>query len=163
VIDIGVLCVDVQPSARWFSCGHSRMYYRFHLSFTAYDSIELFLKTWIFMQIFEIAKTMGWVPAVADRNKTYLHLNQRIPDELKFDLNCLLYTHGKLCSNCSSKRGNKQQKKFNDSSCPLLNYNKEPVWSLNYENLFSFNLLIPSSTRELWSSNYYIELYWLVL
>lgn len=77
--------------------------------------------------IFEIAKTMGWVPAVADRNKTYLHLNQRIPDELKFDLNCLLYTHGKLCSNCSSKRGNKQQKKFNDSSCPLLNYNKEPV------------------------------------
>ncbi|CAK8563073.1 unnamed protein product [Lathyrus sativus] len=77
--------------------------------------------------IFEIAKTMGWVPAVADRNKTYLHLNQRIPDELKFDLNCLLYTHGKLCSKCSSKKGNKQQEKFNDNSCPLLNYYKEPV------------------------------------
>ncbi|XP_004508835.1 putative DNA glycosylase At3g47830 [Cicer arietinum] len=77
--------------------------------------------------IFEIAKTIGWVPAVADRNKTYLHLNQRIPNELKFDLNCLLYTHGKFCSKCSSKRGNKQQKKFNDNSCPLLNYYKEPV------------------------------------
>ncbi|XP_045792258.1 putative DNA glycosylase At3g47830 [Trifolium pratense] len=83
--------------------------------------------------IFEIAKTIGWVPAAADRNKTYLHLNQRIPDELKFDLNCLLYTHGKLCSKCSSKKGNKQQKKkeqqkkSNDDSCPLLNYYKELV------------------------------------
>ncbi|XP_050225684.1 putative DNA glycosylase At3g47830 isoform X2 [Mercurialis annua] len=43
--------------------------------------------------VFEIAKTLGWVPQAADRNKTYLHLNQRIPNELKFDLNCLLYTH----------------------------------------------------------------------
>ncbi|KAL2321880.1 hypothetical protein Fmac_026259 [Flemingia macrophylla] len=54
--------------------------------------------------IFEIAKTIGWVPAVADRNKSYLHLNQRIPNELKFDLNCLLYTHGKLCRKCSGKK-----------------------------------------------------------
>lgn len=81
----------------------------------------------IFMQIFEIAKTIGWVPAVADRNKTYLHLNQRIPNELKFDLNCLLYTHGKHCRKCSSKRGNQQQKKIDDNSCPLLNYYKESV------------------------------------
>ncbi|XVF50265.1 hypothetical protein PTKIN_Ptkin04bG0082400 [Pterospermum kingtungense] len=43
--------------------------------------------------VFEIARAIGWVPAIADRNKTYLHLNQRIPNELKFDLNCLLYTH----------------------------------------------------------------------
>lgn len=78
--------------------------------------------------IFEIAKTMGWVPAVADRNKSYLHLNQRIPNELKFDLNCLLYTHGKLCSKCSSKKGNnKQGKKCNDNPCPLLNFDKESV------------------------------------
>jgi hypothetical protein len=139
---IGLLRVAVQPSARWFSRGHSCMYW-FHLSFTAFDSIELFLITCIFMQIFEIAKTIGWVPASADRNKTYLHLNQRIPDELKFDLNCLLYTHGKLCSKCSGKRGNKQQKekkqnkKFNDDSCPLLNYYKETVWILNSANLFS--------------------------
>ncbi|XP_027333046.1 putative DNA glycosylase At3g47830 [Abrus precatorius] len=78
--------------------------------------------------IFEIAKTIGWVPAVADRNKTYLHLNQRIPNELKFDLNCLLFTHGKLCNKCSSKRGaNQQRKKCNDNSCPLLNYYEESV------------------------------------
>ncbi|KAK7265723.1 hypothetical protein RJT34_33346 [Clitoria ternatea] len=75
--------------------------------------------------IFEIAKTIGWVPAVADRNKSYLHLNQRIPNELKFDLNCLLYTHGKLCHKCSSKRGKQQQKKCNDNICPLLNHYKE--------------------------------------
>ncbi|CAL0306833.1 unnamed protein product [Lupinus luteus] len=76
--------------------------------------------------IFEIAKTIGWVPAVADRNKTYLHLNQRIPNELKFELNCLLYTHGKLCRKCTSKRGNQQPKKCDDNnSCPLLDYYKE--------------------------------------
>ncbi|KAK7291655.1 hypothetical protein RIF29_06969 [Crotalaria pallida] len=75
--------------------------------------------------IFEIAKTIGWVPAVADRSKTYLHLNQRIPNELKFDLNCLLYTHGKLCRKCTSKRGNQQKKGDDSNSCPLLDYYKE--------------------------------------
>uniref|UniRef100_A0A2P2J4H5 HhH-GPD domain-containing protein n=1 Tax=Rhizophora mucronata TaxID=61149 RepID=A0A2P2J4H5_RHIMU len=70
--------------------------------------------------VFEIAKTIGWVPLVADRNKTYLHLNQRIPNELKFDLNCLLYTHGKLCSRCTEKGGNLNRKKSCEDSCPLL-------------------------------------------
>lgn len=88
---------------------------------------------WIIIQVFEIAKTIGWVPAVADRNKTYLHLNQRIPNDLKFDLNCLLYTHGKLCRKCTSKKGNQQREKCNDSPCPLLNYCKEPVWSLKFD------------------------------
>ncbi|CAA0836100.1 Putative DNA glycosylase [Striga hermonthica] len=46
--------------------------------------------------VFQIAKTMRWVPPMADTKSTYLHLNQRIPGELKFDLNCLLYTHGKV-------------------------------------------------------------------
>ncbi|MED6184301.1 hypothetical protein PIB30_046172 [Stylosanthes scabra] len=77
--------------------------------------------------VFEIAKTIGWVPASADRNKTYLHLNERIPNELKFDLNCLMYTHGKLCRRCTSKKGNKQREKCDDNnSCPILNYCKEP-------------------------------------
>ena len=81
----------------------------------------------MFMQIFEIAKTMGWVPSVADKNKSYIHLNQRIPNELKFDLNSLLYTNGKLCRKCSGKKGNKQGKKCDDNSCPLLNYDKDSV------------------------------------
>ncbi|XP_021900883.1 putative DNA glycosylase At3g47830 isoform X2 [Carica papaya] len=58
--------------------------------------------------VFEIAKAIGWVPATADRNKTYLHLNRRIPNELKFDLNCLLYTHGKCCSKCTKKGTNQK-------------------------------------------------------
>ncbi|KAM7475562.1 hypothetical protein LguiB_022805 [Lonicera macranthoides] len=74
--------------------------------------------------IFHIAKAIGWVPPVSDTQKTYLHLNQRIPNELKFDLNCLLYTHGKVCQNCT-KKGSKQKKKVaNVDSCPLLHYCK---------------------------------------
>ncbi|VVA16964.1 PREDICTED: DNA glycosylase [Prunus dulcis] len=76
------------------------------------------------MQVFEIAKAMSWVPVEADRNKTYLHLNQRIPNELKFDLNCLLFTHGKLCRKCIKKGGNQQGKESHDNSCPLLRYRK---------------------------------------
>ncbi|KAL9375279.1 hypothetical protein Peur_032158 [Populus x canadensis] len=72
--------------------------------------------------VFEIAKAIGWVPPVADRNKTYLHLNHRIPKELKFDLNCLLYTHGKLCRKCTKKSGSQQRKETHDDSCPLLYY-----------------------------------------
>lgn len=73
-------------------------------------------------QVFEISKAIGWVPTAADRNKTYLHLNQRIPKELKFDLNCLLYTHGKLCRNCIKKGDNRQRKESAGNLCPLLNY-----------------------------------------
>ncbi|KAE8124163.1 hypothetical protein FH972_019070 [Carpinus fangiana] len=74
--------------------------------------------------VFEIAKAIGWVPALADRNKTYLHLNKMIPNELKFDLNCLLYTHGKLCHRCTKRVGKQQRKESHESSCPLLNYCK---------------------------------------
>ncbi|CAI9263907.1 unnamed protein product [Lactuca saligna] len=55
--------------------------------------------------IFQIAKAIGWVPLDADTKRTYLHLNTRIPNELKFDLNCLLFTHGKACKSCTRKEG----------------------------------------------------------
>nr|GEX45335.1 putative DNA glycosylase At3g47830 [Tanacetum cinerariifolium] len=70
--------------------------------------------------VFQIAKAIGWVPLDADTPKTYLHLNMRIPDELKFDLNCLLFTHGKACRDCTRK-GDKQIKK-EIGVCPLQNY-----------------------------------------
>ncbi|CAA7025684.1 unnamed protein product [Microthlaspi erraticum] len=70
--------------------------------------------------VFEIAKALGWVPKTADRNKTYVHLNRRIPDELKFDLNCLLYTHGKLCSNCKKSVAKPKAKVASSDDCPLL-------------------------------------------
>ncbi|KAG5229933.1 DNA glycosylase [Salix suchowensis] len=72
--------------------------------------------------VFEIAKAIGWVPPVADCNKTYLHLNHCIPKELKFDLNCLLYTHGELCHKCTKKSDSQQRKETLHDSCPLLNY-----------------------------------------
>ncbi|XP_068642218.1 putative DNA glycosylase At3g47830 isoform X2 [Aristolochia californica] len=53
--------------------------------------------------VFRIAKGIGWVPVGADREKAYHHLNRRIPNELKFDLNCLLVTHGKACKKCSKE------------------------------------------------------------
>ncbi|XP_028090478.1 putative DNA glycosylase At3g47830 isoform X1 [Camellia sinensis] len=72
--------------------------------------------------VFQIAKAIGWVPEAADTKKTYLHLNRRIPNELKFDLNCLLFTHGKLCQKCTKRGGNPQKRESYGNSCPLLNY-----------------------------------------
>ncbi|KAI3761346.1 hypothetical protein L1987_51759 [Smallanthus sonchifolius] len=43
--------------------------------------------------VFQIAKAIGWVPMEADTKRAYLHLNTRIPNELMFDLNCLLFIH----------------------------------------------------------------------
>ncbi|KAI3726946.1 hypothetical protein L1987_66753 [Smallanthus sonchifolius] len=70
--------------------------------------------------IFQRAKAIGWVPTEADTKRTYLHLNKRIPNELKFDLNCLLFTHGKACRKCIKKEDNQQ--KTETGSCPLHNY-----------------------------------------
>ncbi|KAF8052342.1 hypothetical protein N665_1570s0003 [Sinapis alba] len=72
--------------------------------------------------VFEISKALGWVPKTADRNRTYVHLNRRIPDELKFDLNCLLYTHGKLCSNCKKNVVKSKAKVASSDDCPLLRF-----------------------------------------
>ncbi|XP_010272058.1 PREDICTED: putative DNA glycosylase At3g47830 [Nelumbo nucifera] len=71
--------------------------------------------------VFRISKAMGWVPTSADREKAYLHLNKRIPNELKFDLNCLLVTHGKLCVKCA-KKGVHRKKVTSDQPCPLSKY-----------------------------------------
>ncbi|XP_022738413.1 uncharacterized protein LOC111291096 isoform X1 [Durio zibethinus] len=89
--------------------------------------------------VFEIARAIGWVPTIADKNKTYLHLNLRIPNELKFDLNCLLYTHGKLCRKCTMKGSSQKKLAPNDNSCPLRDYcknssmNKINCWNSCYK------------------------------
>lgn len=127
---IGGLCFDVQSSARRFSSGHTCEYYISLTSLVLCDSPH----THMFVQVFEIAKAIGWVPALADRNKTYLHLNQRIPNELKFDLNCLLYTHGKLCRKCTKKVGKQQRKESHEISCPLLNYCKNSLYEIKLIN-----------------------------
>ncbi|XP_051116914.1 putative DNA glycosylase At3g47830 [Andrographis paniculata] len=74
--------------------------------------------------VFQIAKTIGWVPPIADIKKTYVHLNHRIPADLKFDLNCLLYAHGKVCRRCAYRKVDRKSKEETDGngSCPLLAY-----------------------------------------
>jgi len=51
--------------------------------------------------VWRISKQQGWVPAAATRETTYEHMNKRVPDELKYDLHCLLVEHGKRCLNCA--------------------------------------------------------------
>ncbi|KAG2605229.1 hypothetical protein PVAP13_4NG106800 [Panicum virgatum] len=71
--------------------------------------------------VLRITKAMGWVPVTASREKAYIHLNSKIPDDLKFDLNCLIVTHGKLCQTCAKKMGGEKSKVPN-AACPLASY-----------------------------------------
>ncbi|KAL6605871.1 hypothetical protein ACP70R_041524 [Stipagrostis hirtigluma subsp. patula] len=71
--------------------------------------------------VLRITKAMGWVPATASREKAYIHLNRKIPDDLKFDLNCLFVTHGKLCQLCTKKMGSEKSKDSN-AVCPLASH-----------------------------------------
>ncbi|KAH7280664.1 hypothetical protein KP509_36G007900 [Ceratopteris richardii] len=74
--------------------------------------------------VFRITKMLGWVPVQADREKAYLHLNHRIPDHLKFDLHCLLVTHGKRCPRCA--KGGRAQRPA-DGPCPLVDLNSKCI------------------------------------
>jgi hypothetical protein len=47
----------------------------------------------------KMALSLGWVPAKADRESTYNHLNAVLPDELKFDLHVLMVKYGKQFKN----------------------------------------------------------------
>ncbi|KAM0895965.1 hypothetical protein ACQ4PT_023488 [Festuca glaucescens] len=71
--------------------------------------------------VLRITKAIGWVPSIATREKAYIHLNNKIPDDLKFDLNCLFVTHGKLCQSCTIKLGAQKTKGAN-AVCPLASY-----------------------------------------
>ncbi|KAE8797320.1 DEMETER-like protein 2 [Hordeum vulgare] len=71
--------------------------------------------------VLRITKALGWVPPTATREKAYIHMNNKIPDDLKFDLNCLFVTHGKLCQSCTIKLG-VQKPKDVKAVCPLASY-----------------------------------------
>ncbi|XP_020090094.1 putative DNA glycosylase At3g47830 isoform X2 [Ananas comosus] len=71
--------------------------------------------------VFRITKAMSWIPTKANREKAYLHLNRRIPNDLKFDLNCLFVTHGKLCKICT-RTVSKKQTDDSIALCPLTSY-----------------------------------------
>ena len=45
--------------------------------------------------VWQLARTLGWVPKSATREQTYEHLNRVVPNELKHDLHVLMVEHGK--------------------------------------------------------------------
>jgi endonuclease-3 len=49
--------------------------------------------------VWKLAIALGWVPKSADRDRTYEHLNTRVPDEIKYELHVLLVAHGKVYKN----------------------------------------------------------------
>ncbi|KAK3935113.1 DNA glycosylase [Diplogelasinospora grovesii] len=52
--------------------------------------------------VWRITGLLGWRPAKASRDETHLHLDARIPDELKYGLHVLLVGHGKKCEECKA-------------------------------------------------------------
>eukprot|EP00040_Diaphanoeca_grandis_P026476 m.148363 g.148363 ORF g.148363 m.148363 type:complete len:380 (-) comp30588_c0_seq1:118-1257(-) len=66
--------------------------------------------------VWRISKQLGWVPKEASRETTYNHMNSRVPDDLKYDLHCLLVTHGKHCKTCAK---NGKPRKAPLGPCPL--------------------------------------------
>eukprot|EP00877_Chromochloris_zofingiensis_P008780 jgi/Chrzof1/4155/Cz14g01040.t1 len=70
--------------------------------------------------VWEISKQLGWVPAKATRDQTYEHLNQMIPDDLKYDLHVLLVEHGKRCPWCAKTRV--PSKRPAGQLCPLASF-----------------------------------------
>lgn len=71
--------------------------------------------------VLRITKQIGWIGASHSRESAYEYLNERVPNECKMDLHCLLVTHGKQCYNCAANgkpqfppKGDEQWK------CPLI-------------------------------------------
>ncbi|GAA93745.1 uncharacterized protein L969DRAFT_70399 [Mixia osmundae IAM 14324] len=52
--------------------------------------------------VFRLTKALNWVPAKADRETTFQHLDVKIPGPLKYPLHSLLIHHGRSCKNCSA-------------------------------------------------------------
>ncbi|CDZ97448.1 NTH [Phaffia rhodozyma] len=67
--------------------------------------------------VFRLSKQLGWVPAKANRETTYEHLDVRIPGELKYALHVLLIAHGKSCSRCAAGHTTRPSL----GPCPLVN------------------------------------------
>lgn len=66
--------------------------------------------------VWRICKQLGWVPASCTREQCYEHMNRRVPDNLKYELHCLLVGHGKRCVKCA--KNNKPRKEV-AGECPL--------------------------------------------
>jgi hypothetical protein len=52
--------------------------------------------------VLRLALALGWLPRGTGREAAYAHLNQRVPDAVKYDLHVLLVLHGKVYRNDAS-------------------------------------------------------------
>jgi len=68
--------------------------------------------------VFRLSKLLAWVPANADRVQTQMHLDVRVPAELKYGLHVLMVQHGRACKGC---KGNSAK----SSTCVLRTYLKD--------------------------------------
>ncbi|KAL8773552.1 MAG: hypothetical protein Q9209_001657 [Squamulea sp. 1 TL-2023] len=55
--------------------------------------------------VFRLCQWLGWVPAKANRDTTFMHCEVLVPDELKYSLHQLLIQHGKKCGRCRAITG----------------------------------------------------------
>jgi endonuclease III len=52
--------------------------------------------------VFRLSQMLGWIPASANRIQAQAHLDDRIPDALKYDLHVLMVAHGRACKGCKA-------------------------------------------------------------
>ncbi|KAH9945229.1 DNA glycosylase [Epithele typhae] len=50
--------------------------------------------------VFRLSRLLQWVPPKSDRVTAQAHLDLTIPDDLKYGLHQLMFTHGKRCKGC---------------------------------------------------------------
>lgn len=80
--------------------------------------------------VFRITKSLGWIPAKADRETAFHHLNNRVTPKLKYALHSLLVKHGRGCPNCSASGSVDDRHKF-EGPCPI----KVRIGSLSFRNV----------------------------
>jgi endonuclease-3 len=68
--------------------------------------------------VFRLSRLLGWVPPRADRVLAQAHLDQRVPNALKYGLHVLMVHHGRSCAGCKNAAGR-------GTACPLKAYLRE--------------------------------------
>lgn len=50
--------------------------------------------------VYRLSRLLGWVPTKANRIQAQMHLDVRVPKELKYALHVLMVQHGRACKGC---------------------------------------------------------------
>lgn len=70
--------------------------------------------------VFRLTKALGWIPPKASREQAHMHLDARLPEEIKYPLHVLLIREGKRCPRCAAKS------RKSDIPCGLRDVKIEP-------------------------------------